>query len=114
MEGLECYKSNTCDQTGLVLPVFTYPTMDPDCAVTGGYVYRGNDYPNLQGIYFLGDYCSGRIWGLQKTGENWGNSLLLDTGFRISSFGEDEGGELYLADLGNGSIYQVIVAPPNP
>jgi glucose/arabinose dehydrogenase len=114
MEGLECYQGNTCDQTSLVLPVFTYPTMSPDCAVTGGYVYRGNDFPSLQGIYFLGDYCSGRIWGLQKTGENWGNSTLLDTGFRISSFGEDEGGELYLADRGNGSIYQVIVAPQNP
>jgi glucose/arabinose dehydrogenase len=114
MEGLDCYQSSTCDQTGLVLPVFTYPTMNPDCAVSGGYVYRGNDFPSLQGIYYFGDYCSGRIWGLQKTGENWSNSLLLVTGLRISSFGEDEGGELYLADRGNGSIYRIIVAPAIP
>jgi hypothetical protein len=62
----------------------------------------------MQGIYFLGDYCSGRIWGLQKAGSTWTNQMLLDSTYSISSFGEDEAGELYLVDRDAGSIYQVI------
>jgi glucose/arabinose dehydrogenase len=112
MEGADCYQDSTCDQNGLVLPVFTYPTNILGCSVTGGFVYRGAAYPALQGIYFAGDYCSGRIWGLQHTGDNWENIQLLDTEFWISSFGEDQSGELYFADRQNGKIYQVTEAPP--
>jgi glucose/arabinose dehydrogenase len=112
MEGMDCYQGSICDKTGLVLPVFTYPTNISGCSITGGYVYRGVEYPGLQGIYFAGDYCSGWIWGLQKTGSSWKNSQLLDTGFRISSFGEDETGELYIADRSSGIIYQVIDVSP--
>jgi len=111
MEGVGCYLGGTCNQTGLVLPVFTYPT-GADCSITGGFVYRGTDYPGLQGIYFAGDYCSGLIWGLQQSGSSWDNTQLVDTGFRISSFGEDEAGELYLADRRNGEIHRIIEAPP--
>ena len=111
MEGLECYQSSTCDQSGLVLPVFTYPTHVLGCSITGGFVYRGTGYPGLQGIYFAGDYCEGRIWGLRQTGNSWEDSQLLDTTYWISSFGEDESGELYLADRQTGKIYQVIEAP---
>ena len=114
MEGDRCYEVNTCDQNGLVLPVFTYRTNIDGQAVTGGFVYRGTGYPGLQGIYFLGDWASGRIWGLQKTGGTWENSELLDTTMAISTFGEDEGGELYLADRQNGNIYQVVEPPPGP
>jgi glucose/arabinose dehydrogenase len=112
IEGTDCYQDSTCDQNGLVLPVFTYPTNILGCSVTGGFVYRGAAYPALQGIYFAGDYCSGRIWGLQHTGDNWENIQLLDTEFWISSFGEDQSGELYFADRQNGKIYQVTEAPP--
>jgi len=66
----------------------------------------------LHGIFFAGDYCSGLIWGLQQSGSSWENTQLLDTGFRISSFGEDEAGELYLADRRNGEIHRIIEAPP--
>lgn len=107
MEGTECYASPTCDKTGLTLPVFTYPTRIDGCAVSGGYVYRGSSYPNLGGIYFFGDYCSGKIWGLRKSGNNWESQELSDTLHRISSFGEDEEGELYLVDRSTGNIYQV-------
>jgi hypothetical protein len=68
----------------------------------------------MQGIYFAGDYCSGRIWALQQSGSSWENAELLDTDYWISSFGEDEAGELYLADRSNGRIYQVIQAAPVP
>jgi glucose/arabinose dehydrogenase len=108
MEGEDCYNSSTCNNSGLVLPVFSYGTHVEGCSVTGGYIYRGSNFSGLQGIYILGDYCSGRIWGLQKTGNVWTNQMLLDSSYSISSFGEDEAGEIYLADRDSGNIYHII------
>jgi glucose/arabinose dehydrogenase len=110
MEGFECYGATACDQSGLTLPVHAYPTRAGGCAITGGHVYRGQAYPNLQGIYFYGDYCSGTIWGLKRDGNNWQNQELASTPYNISSFGEDQAGELYLTDRG-GSVYQLGEAP---
>ena len=61
----------------------------------------------MQGIYFYGDECTGRIWGLKRNGAVWENSLLVDSPFSIASFGEDEAGELYLADYVAGDIYRI-------
>lgn len=66
--------------------------------MTGGYVYRGRKVPALEGIYLFGDFCSGRIWGLRRKGTAFRMARLLDTEARISSFGEDEVGELYVVD----------------
>jgi len=106
MEGEACYEPMTnCNQNGMTLPVNVYPH-DPECSVTGGYVYRGNDYLSLRGIYFFADYCSGRIWGLQR--DNWADRHdFLDTSHNISSFGEDQSGELYLTTQG-GNIYLIV------
>ncbi len=111
MEGDLCYNSSTCNQDGLVLPVLTYRTNIDGQAVTGGFVYRGSAYPNLQGIYFLGDWASGRIWGLRNTGGTWEHTELLDTSLAISSFGEDEAGEIYITDRSGGIIYRLIESP---
>ncbi len=108
MEGMQCYNSSTCDSSGLTMPVFTYRTNIDGNAVTGGYVYRGSSYPGLQGTYFVGDYSSGKIWGLQNIGGLWQNQLLLDTSNNISSFGEDEAGELYFVDISTGDVFQII------
>ena len=81
------------------LPKTAWP---PTC----GYVYRGS-IRALQGIYFYGDLCSGRIWGLRRNGSAWENRLLLDSTLQISSFGEDENGELYVADYASGEIYHI-------
>lgn len=107
MEGLHCFNSATCNRAGLVLPVVEYGHEGGNCSVTGGFVYRGHQYPALRGIYLYADFCSGRIWGLRHTGAGWENSLLLDTDLLISTFGEDEQGNLYLADFGGGGIYKV-------
>lgn len=109
MEGFHCYPSGECDQTGLTLPVVEYPLhVDGDCAVTGGYVYRGGSLPDWQGIYIYGDYCSGRVWGLfQDQAGDWENELLFETGARITTFGQDEAGEIYLVNH-RGSIYKLI------
>ena len=69
------------------------------CSVTGGYVYRGATYPRMRGVYFYGDFCSGRIWGLTRDAGGWTSAGAARRPARsISSFGEDEAGELYLAD----------------
>jgi glucose/arabinose dehydrogenase len=67
------------------------------CSVTGGYRYRGAVYPGLVGTYLYGDFCSGRIWGATNDGGGWTTRQLLDTPFNLSTFGEDEAGELYVA-----------------
>lgn len=80
-------------------------------SVAGGFVYRGLNYPRLQGIYFYADHASGRIWGLQRNGPAWEGVELLNTDRNIASFGEDEAGNLYLthrAGGSNGRIYQII------
>jgi uncharacterized protein (TIGR03437 family) len=84
---------------------------DDGCAVVGGYVYRGIAYPELRGIYIYGDFCSGRIWGLQRNGETWLSEVVLSAGPPITSFGEDEAGELYLTDY-LGHVYRVAAGPP--
>jgi len=105
MEGMHCFKSG-CQTTGLVLPVAEYTHAD-GCSVSGGFVYRGNLSPGLRGIYLYGDYCSGRIWGIERQGSTFNNRLLLSTAFGITTFGEDEAGEMYLADASKGTIYRI-------
>jgi hypothetical protein len=77
-----------------------------DCSVIGGYVYRGQRDPTMQGIYFYGDYCSGRIWGLRAVGSTWETGELLRSPANITSFGEDENGNLYLASP-DGGLYRL-------
>ncbi|MCX6021203.1 MAG: PQQ-dependent sugar dehydrogenase [Chloroflexi bacterium] len=113
MEGTHCYPPDArCDRAGLLLPVYEYATNAAgNCSVTGGYVYRGRAAPLLVGGYIYGDYCSGRIWGLARKADGaWSNTELLDTSYQISSFGEDEAGELYLTAL-NGGVYRLGAAP---
>jgi glucose/arabinose dehydrogenase len=107
MEGNRCFGSTTCSTAGLALPVAEYLHGNGDCAVTGGYVYRGSATA-LQGIYFYGDFCSGRIWGLRRTGARFQTALVADTTLSISTFGEDEAGELYVADYATGDIYRIV------
>ncbi len=112
MEGAHCYAQAGCSQTGLTLPIAEYDHSAGDCSVTGGFVYRGARYPNLQGVYFYGDYCSGRIRTLTRTGLGWQSAIALQSGLSISTFGEDEAGELYVADQGGGDIYLIAGGPP--
>ena len=77
------------------------------CAVAGGYVYRGASIADLQAVYLFGDYCSGRVWASWRDSQlQWHTSEFLDVGFPISSFGEDEQGELYIVDYG-GRVYRL-------
>lgn len=111
--GWDVYEGTHSHQPGVVLdhtlPVAEYSHAQRDCSVTGGYVYRGQAIPALQGYYILGDYCTGRIWTLAQVAGSWALSPFLDTELSISSFGEDEAGELYVVDLA-GSIHKFVPA----
>ena len=110
MEGQHCFTDANCDQTGLTLPVHEYDHSE-GCSITGGRVHRGATSASLDGIYFYGDFCSGKIWGLRRNGSTWENHEFSDTDLNISSFGEDEAGNLYVIDL-NGDIYLLNDTPP--
>ena len=107
MEGTACFDPPVgCDTTGLEMPVWEYPHSGP-AAVTGGYVYHGPQLPWLAGKYICGDYVSGTIFALERDSLGTTGDTLLDTPFRISSFGVDEAGEIYLCDFVGGGIYRI-------
>jgi glucose/arabinose dehydrogenase len=116
MEGSNCFSPSNCSSEGLVLPVAEYGH-SLGCSVTGGYVYRGSLYPALEGLYLYGDFCSGTVWALTRTDSGqWLSGVVGETGASISSFGEDEAGELYLTDLWSGTVFLVTgrAVPPAP
>ena len=106
MEGNHCYQpAQGCQTKQLVLPVTEYANAGGRCAVTGGYVYRGSQVPSLRGTYLFADFCSGEVFGFRENKQE----ILLDTDLQISSFGEDEEGEVYV--LGHrGSIHRIVEA----
>jgi glucose/arabinose dehydrogenase len=107
VEGDHCLQGEGCDRAGLTPPVAEYPHSQ-GCSITGGYVYRGARYPLLFGVYLFGDFCSGRLWALTRDGAGaWATSEMLDTEVNLSSFGEDEAGEVYLTDLSRGIVYRL-------
>lgn len=90
---------------GMVDPVAEYSHQEGRCSVTGGYVYRGS-MTEWNGIYLYGDYCSGSIWGLIRSENGWQEQQLFDVDVTITSFGQDENGEIYLVG-DNGYIYKL-------
>jgi glucose/arabinose dehydrogenase len=106
LEGRHCYNpSSGCNRNGKFMPVVEY-SHSQGCSVTGGFVYRGTAVPALARLYVFADFCSGTIWTVPKGGVSpITKHLLMDTSMQISSFGEDEHGELYVVDIG-GSIYR--------
>lgn len=109
LEGTLCFLQPTCDRSGLLQPILTYDHSAGNCVVIGGYVYRGPVSPALRGAYYYGDFCSGRIWAAYRGATSvWASSEMLRIRGMISSFGEDEAGELYVTDISNGLVYQLV------
>jgi glucose/arabinose dehydrogenase len=98
------------DPGNAVAPIATYDH-GQGVSVSGGYVYRGEVYPVLDGVYFYGDFASGRLWGAMQMddGEWLVDNLGTLAGRSISSFGQDENGEVYVVDY-NGAILRLIAA----
>ncbi len=90
-----------------IMPILEYPHQE-GCSVTGGYVYRGEALPALEGVYIYGDWCNGQIWAAYLGEEGtWQAQPFRTTGYPISSFGEDEAGEIYIIDYARGTIYRL-------
>jgi hypothetical protein len=115
MEGTACFLPPNCSSAGLVLPVLDYSHSE-GCSVTGGYVYRGDALPILYGRYLYSDYCQG--WVRSFT---YYNSSAVDRvdwtgelspGTLVTSFGQDNAGELYIMTAG-GRLYRIVPQIPN-
>jgi len=106
LEGNRCFTSDDCDNTVFSSPVFEYNHNAGDVSITGGYVYRGNAVPLLNGRYVYGDFESGRIWSLDANfqGGEVDNQLIANTNLNIASFGTDAANELYICSF-DGIIY---------
>ncbi len=123
MEGDHCYNPpSNCNETGLTLPIYEYDH-GQGCAITGGYVYRGNAIPSLRGTYFFADFCSAQIWSFRYDGSsiseftNRTAELAPGGGLSITNiagFGEDGQGEMYIVDRGTGSNGEVYKIELNP
>jgi hypothetical protein len=110
MEGFQCY--GTCDTTGrgFTRPIWDYGRTQ-GYSVTGGYVYRGSQMPDLYGKYIYGDYGTGKIWSLAYDGINPATNIqLLDSTFSISSFGVDQNKNIYICRYSStlGGIYKIV------
>lgn len=111
--GWRCREGNVgtglaCGSSGFVDPVHDYNRTGGNCSVTGGYVYRGCELgEEYQGLYFFGDYCGGSVWTLDQD-NGYARSTEFNFGFGLSSFGEGEDGELYIADLFGGEVFRIV------
>lgn len=113
--GWKCYEANSVYTVGCAVPTttYTYPVAEYShtggaCSITGGYAYTGSTYPNFTGFYFFADYCLNRIGTV-----NSANTISYSANFlgsnNITTFGEDNNGELYVAGS-NGTVYKIIDA----
>ncbi len=114
MEGFHCFPESVldCRQSEFELPIFEYLHREGDvCAITGGYVYRGNTHEFLVGTYVFGDFCLGRIWALHFEEFLVTEVVnLVESGPIIPAFGEDRDGELYILSF-DGFIYHLKALP---
>lgn len=107
-EGSKDFNISGCQsRDSYAFPILEYDHSEERCSVTGGYVYRGKEYPALDGKYFYGDFCSGQLYTAEKVESQWQTTLITKTPYRISTFGEDSQGEVYLANYATGDIYQI-------
>ena len=110
MEATHCYAIASCDKDGLTLPVAEY-SHRLGCSITGGYVYRGRAYPGLVGQYVFSDYCSGNLWAIDAAEAIASGSIeptqYGTTEINPTTFGEDESGELYVAN-GSGQVFRLV------
>jgi glucose/arabinose dehydrogenase len=107
MEGPDCQRAG-CDPSGFTLPTFAYPH-DEGCSIVGGYVYRGQAMPSLQGQYLFGDFCQGwvRSFAADDESPEATDQPALSPGENITSFGEDDAGELYVLTA-SGSVFKIV------
>jgi glucose/arabinose dehydrogenase len=119
--GWRCYEgnkvfNNTVGCSGptsnYIFPIFTYPTTAaPVISITGGLVYRGSTFIDLQGYYIASEYYTGNYFKIKRTNSNtWDTSTQKLSINRIADFGETEDGEIYVAALESGTVYRLLAS----
>ncbi|HKV41837.1 MAG TPA: PQQ-dependent sugar dehydrogenase [Blastocatellia bacterium] len=107
-EGNVCTMIDPCNMAGLTFPILVYDHSAGKCAIIGGYVYRGTLNTISQGLYTYGDLCSGQVFAVDPTmTPPLMPTVLASLGQQISSFGEDESGELYVCEIGAGTVVKI-------
>ena len=109
MEGLHCFQSN-CDPSKYESPIYEYGRTEGN-SITGGYVYRGSEFPELKDHYVFGDFKTGKIWAFAIPKEKEKVEKVLTLGkwnILISTFGQDESGEIFLSDYQTGKIFKIV------
>jgi len=103
-EGTLCTNNDPglCNPANFVPPIAEYDHSGGRCSIIGGYVYRGSRSTLPMGTYIFGDFCTGEIFQLFPATNGGTQSVLLDTTMNISSYGQDEAGEIFVVDLGGG------------
>ncbi|MCE2788960.1 MAG: PQQ-dependent sugar dehydrogenase [Saprospiraceae bacterium] len=116
-EGLERFQFSGCnDARNYRKPVHVYDNrFDVGCSVTGGYVYRGSEFPFMNGQYIYADYCTGKFWSLKETSDGkWLNQELADLeNQEYSAFGSDRNKELYVAGYSSGQVSKITFTAPS-
>ncbi len=106
-EGTRCTDLDPlCSAGGFTPPIVEYSHANGRCSVTGGYVYRGAEQAVENGTYLFADFCTGEVFAFKNGMMN----LLFDTALNVSSFGEDEDGELYVVNLA-GTVHRLAAGP---
>lgn len=114
MEGRRCTQSAAgcgapipgCNASEYTSPILEYDHGGGNCSITGGYVYRGLRLPDQDGVYFYGDFCSGRLWAAELSPSGWQTEQLTPRLTALATFGEDASGELYLAT--DDTLYRLV------
>jgi len=110
LDARDCRAPGSCAKTGFVMPAETLAT-SKDCALTAGAISAGGDNPQLEGIFFFGDRCSGRLRGLRRTPAGaWESRILLRGKLKIAAVGAAEDGRIFVADAGTGRVLEVVPA----
>jgi len=109
MEGSHCFMPPTgCSMAGLTLPIFDYDHSQGDDTIIGGHVYHGTKAPALAGLYVFGDFISGRMWTLTQNGVTYTRTNLLNVAANdLSTIGQDQLGELYVARYSTGAVSRI-------
>jgi hypothetical protein len=113
MEGTICtpgVNPNCTPPPAHIPPVFEYDRTGGRCSITGGYVYRGTRGTLPNGAYVYGDYCTGQIYIWQN---NQQIQIADIANTNLSSFGEDEDGELYVCFLSQGTVQKIVASEAN-
>ena len=101
-EGHVCF-TEPCDTSLFEAPLLTY-SRQVGRSITGGFVYRGSRWPSLWGQYVFGDFESGKIWSIDPDAVDPEQTLLVDSGERITSFGENSAGEIFVVTFDSGVL----------